>query len=93
MLNFKNNPSNIGKLNFLLYSNVPNYPTQNDEHLDVIQTAFILYTLFQDPKTPPTVLAHPSTNQTAKIWSLELENTRSLWKIFIESEKNIKILE
>ena len=36
----------------------------------------------------------PNTNQTAKICSLELENTKSLWKIFIESEKkyqNIRI--
>ena len=34
---------------------------------------------------------HPDTKQTAKIWSLELENTRIIWKIFIESEKDIKI--
>ena len=54
---------------------------------------FILYAIFQDPKKPNRV-THPNTNQTAKIWSLELENTRSLWKISIESEKkyqNIRI--
>ena len=34
-----------------------------------------------------------NTSYTAKIWSMELENTKSLWKILIESEKITKILE
>ena len=53
---------------------------------------YILYSKI--PKHCQHRVTHPNTNQTAKIWSLELENTRTLWKLFIPSEKkyqNIRI--
>ena len=47
----------------------------------------LFYYIPRSQTTPPGVI-HLYTIQTAKIWSLHLENTKSLWKKLIESEKN-----
>ena len=49
--------------------------------------------IFYIPRSQNTQhrVKHSDIKQAAKIWSLELENTRIIWKIFIESEKDIKI--
>ena len=43
--------------------------------------------------SPPGVTTQLDTCPTAKIWSVELENSRSLWKIFMQSEKITKMLQ
>ena len=53
-------------------------------------TVILLYS-----KAPKYLASSETTNtsHTAKVLCLELENTKSLWKILIESEKITKILK
>ena len=44
-------------------------------------------------KTAPLGVTHIYTIQTAKIWSLQMENTKSLWNKLMKTEKITKILE
>ena len=61
------------------------------KHRDFIQTAKVdLWNWgwdFHSTQNTPHDVTHINTSQIPKIWSLELENTRRLWKILREFEK------